>query len=182
MFGQGSARGSSHVVASGFKGFVSAQNDDKTPDVLQGQLSSLVGTMASFDALGYSISDLTQVSKTLTEKEIFTIKGLVDATNLFSGDTPTWEATVEPSARSLAQFLQAHLWSWRAAIIQEGAESLRKHGKGRSRSSESASSRKSSKKHSKKEKKRRKKAKRGPSSSSTASSTASKRPRRTPLP
>ena len=106
MFGD-----SSEAVATGgtgFKAFVSLKNVDKDPKIFQHQLASLAATMASFDALGYDLEDLTLVSKTLVEKEAYTIKDLVNGSQLFNGENPKWAADHEPAARGLAEFLQKY--------------------------------------------------------------------------
>ena len=68
MFGKEHESDEAHAVAPAYKGFISGVNTEKKVEVLQSQLTSLVGTMPSFDALGYSVSDLEQVSKTLAAK------------------------------------------------------------------------------------------------------------------
>ena len=70
MFGGSADLSTRSDKTAGFKSFMSLQNPEKDAQVLQGQLASLVGTMASFDALGYSLEDLGTVSSTLVEKGV----------------------------------------------------------------------------------------------------------------
>ena len=101
-----------------FKGFMSAPNADRKAEVLQSQLVSLAQSAPAFDLLGHSISDLGVVSVALVDRNIFSIRDLVQATSLFKGETPTWNPTEKVAERSVAVFLQEHMFAWRGIIMQ----------------------------------------------------------------
>ena len=132
---------------------MSMVNDERKVEIICAHLAQVAETCEGFNASCYDDGDLQTIAAKCTENDLFTLRGFVDAENLFFGDRPIWAIGINSSPRAAGILLQDHLHSWRQEIV-ENSKALRREAstptretRGRSRDRRRRSSRSRSVSH-----------------------------------
>ena len=84
-------------------------NDTRDVEILCSQLAQVSETCEGFHVSCYNDGDLQTIAAKCTENNMFTLRGFLDAENLFYGDKPIWAIGTNSGPRAAGILLQDHL-------------------------------------------------------------------------
>ena len=103
--------------SAGFSALMSMVNHGRNVDILYSHLNQVAETCEGFNVCCYDDGDLQTIAAKCTENDLFTLRGFLDAENLFYGDKPIWAIGTNSGPRAAGILLQDHLHSWRQEIV-----------------------------------------------------------------